>query len=120
MQRRSQWARLRLDISVAWRCGHIELSLRVKGEKELKRTKRLIDQVEKTVGKLNKVSTFNTSEAERSLDKLTAQLQEADTVAKRFFGSSPIRSGIGFSAATGGARKEVQALRVALQEANRY
>ena len=97
----------------------IELSLRVKGEKELKRTKQLIDQVEKTIGKLNKVKiTFNTSEAERSLDKLTAQLQEADAITKRFFGSNTIRSGIGaFAAKTGEARQEVQALRASLQGA---
>jgi len=97
----------------------IELSLRVKGEKELKRTKQLIDQVEKTVGKLNKVKiTFNTSEAERSLDKLNTQLEVAASVTKRFFGSNALRSGIGaFSAATGEAKKQVQALRIALQEA---
>ena len=96
----------------------IELSLRVKGEKELKRTKQLIDQVEKTIGKLNKVKiTFNTSEAERNLGKLTSQLEEAAAVTKRFFGTNNPRSGIGaFGAATGEAKKQVQALRVALQE----
>ena len=96
----------------------IELSLKVKGDKELKRTKQLIEQVEKTVGKLNKVKiTFNTSEAERNLGKLTSQLEEAAAVTKRFFGTNNPRSGIGaFGAATGEAKKQVQALRVALQE----
>ena len=96
----------------------IELSLRVKGEKELKRTKQLIDQVEKTVGKLNKVKiTFNTSEAERSLTRLQEQLNKAAGIAGNFFGGSKIRSGIGaFSAKTGEAKKEIQALRVALEQ----
>jgi len=96
----------------------IELSLRVKGEKELKRTKQLIDQVEKTVGKLNKVKiTFNTSEAEKSLTRLQEQLNKAAGIAGNFFGGSKIRSGIGaFSAKTGEAKKEIQALRVALEQ----
>ena len=98
----------------------IELSLRVKGEKELKRTKQLIDQVEKTVGKLNKVKiTFNTSEAEKSLTRLEEQLNKAAGIAGNFFGGSKIRSGIGaFSAKTGEARKEIQALRAALGDAD--
>jgi len=97
----------------------IELSLRVKGEKELKRTKQLIDQVEKTIGKLNKQKiTLDTKQAVRSVDELISQLELASAVSKRFFGSNAIRSGIGaFSAATGGVKKEVQALRVALQGA---
>ena len=96
----------------------IELSLRVKGEKELKSTKKLIDQVEKAVGKLNKVKiTFDTSKAEQSLQRLKAEIKKAEGIAGNFFGDSKIRSGIGaFSAKTGQARKEIQSLRVALEQ----
>ena len=98
----------------------IELSLRVKGEKELKSTKKLIDQVEKAVGKLNKVKiTFDTSKAEQSLQRLKAEIKKAEGIAGNFFGDSKIRSGIGaFSAKTGEARKEIKALRVALGDAD--
>ncbi len=96
----------------------IELSLKVKGDKELKRTKQLIDQVEKAVGKLNKVKiTFDTSKAEQSLQRLKAEIKKAEGIAGNFFGDSKIRSGIGaFSAKTGQARKEIQSLRVALEQ----
>jgi rRNA processing protein Krr1/Pno1 len=74
-----------------------DISLAVKVDKrQVKDLKTLIGQVEKQVGALNKVKvTLDTSPAKRNLDRLTEQLKQAETVANRFFGSNPIRKGLG-------------------------
>ena len=57
----------------------------VKGEKGLSALKQLIDQVEKRlVSSIKLKITFNTSEAEKSLDKRTAQLKKLTSLLKGF------------------------------------
>ena len=96
-----------------------DISLAVKVDKrQVKDLKTLIGQVEKQVGTLNKVKvTLDTSPATRNLDRLTEQLKQAETVANRFFGSNPIRKGLGaFSNSLRIAREELSAVRAGFNE----
>jgi hypothetical protein len=96
-----------------------DISLAVKVDKrQVKDLKTLIGQVEKQVGALNKVKvTLDTSPAKRNLDRLTEQLKQAETVANRFFGSNPIRKGLGaFSNSLRIAREELSAVRAGFNE----
>ena len=96
-----------------------DISLAVKVDKrQVKDLKTLIGQVEKQVGSLNKVKvTLDTSRATRNLDRLTEQLKQAETVASRFFGSNPIRKGLGaFSNSLRIAREELSAVRAGFNE----
>lgn len=95
----------------------VDISVRVKRD-QVDQLGRLLDAVEKQVGKLNRVKVnLDASPANRALDGLINKLREAEQIANRFSGSNKIRSGIGaFSNSVGQLSKELSSLRAAFDD----
>lgn len=96
----------------------VDISVRVKRD-QVDQLGRLLNQVEKQVGKLNRVKvSLDASPANRALDALNNRLREAEQLANRFSGSNKIRAGIGaFSSSVGGLSKELAAVRTSFDQA---
>ena len=97
----------------------VDISVRVKRD-QVDQLGRLLNAVEKQVGKLNRVKVnLDTSPANRSLDALNNRLREAEQIANRFGGSNKIRQGLGaFSNSIGKLSGELAAVRTAFDTAS--